>query len=108
MKKATFLRHWPHRTSGATDAAIIIQVEEPVVFLDITFIPKKPTETQSRFLAAAATRFPGYNRVSVYPCDAEGRALTIVPFAEKKGTLSIREVMTEAGYDVSSWPEEVM
>lgn len=107
MKKATFVRHWPHGTSKATAAAIIIEVEEPIAFLDITFIPKQPTEMQSRFLAAVATRFPGFNRVSVYPCDAEGNAKTIVPFAEKKGTLSIREVMAEAGYDVSSWPEEI-
>ena len=107
MKKATFVRHWPHGTSRETDAAIIIEVEEPIAFLDITFIIKQPTEMQSRFLAAVATRFPGFDRVSVYPCDAEGNAKTIVPFAEKEGTLSIREVMEEAGYDVSSWPEEI-
>ena len=107
MKKATFVRRWPHGTSEATAAAIIIEIEEPITFLDITFIPKQPTEMQSRFLAAAATRFPGFNRVSVYPCDVEGRALSIIPVVEEKGTLSIREVMTEAGYDVSSWPEEI-
>lgn len=101
MKKATFVRHWPHGTSEATAAAIIIELDEPVEFLGIT----GPAE--SRFLAAVATRFPGFDRVSVYPCDAEGNAKTIVPFAEKKGTLSIREVMSEAGYDVSSWPEEI-
>lgn len=101
MKKATYLRDQPHRKLAETEASIVIELDEPVEFLGIT----GPTE--SRFLAAIATRFPTHNRVSVYPCDAEGRALTIIPADEKKGTLSIREVMSEAGYDVSSWPEDV-
>ena len=107
MKKATFVRHWPHGTSEATAVAIIIELDEPISFLSMTFLRTQPTEMQSRFLAAVATRFPGFDRVSVYPCDAEGNAKTIVPFAEKKGTLSIREVMSEVGYDVSSWPAEI-
>lgn len=106
MKKATYLREWPGINNKRLERAIIVEVEEPIVFLGL----EGPDE--SRFLCVIATRFsaahvPGRDRASVYHVDSDGRPLSIIPLAEKHDTLSLREVMTEAGYDVSSWPEEI-
>lgn len=105
MKKTTYVREWnpgrPNQRSSGTKRAIIVRLDEFVTFLGLAGPDK------SDLLCVIATQFPEYARVDAYHVDERGEALSVVPLVEKWNTLSLRETMTEAGYDVSSWPKEI-
>lgn len=45
----------------------------------------------------------------LFPADEDWEVLNWLELeGSRRGTLSIRETMTEAGYDISAWPKEVI
>ena len=104
-KKLTYVREWkprrPNQRSSGTLRAIIVRLDEPVEFLGLAGPDK------SGFLCVIATQFHDRSRVDAYHVDERGDALSIVFLVEKWNTVSLRETMTEAGYDVSSWPKDI-
>ena len=100
MKKTTYVREWrsPREVSGMK-RAIVVELDEPISIFG--------HDGESRYLCVIATQFPEYARVNAYHIDEDGRGLSVIPLVEGWNTLSLRETMTEAGYDVSSWPENI-
>lgn len=103
--KTTYVREWspnrPNQRSTGTKRAIIVHLDETMTFLGLAGPDK------SHLLCVIATQFHDRSRVNAYHVDERGEALSVIPLVEKWNTLSLRETMTEAGYDVSSWPENI-
>lgn len=101
MKKADIVRVYSAEESGRTRGQVVlVKLDEPIEYGD----ERKTTH----YLYVSAAHIGRYEEVYLFPADKKGEVLSWLELdGSRRGTLSIRETMTEAGYDVSSWPEEI-
>lgn len=100
MKKVTIVQVYSADELGRERGqAVLARLEEPIEYGD---------EKMTDHIIISAARVGETDEVYLFPADSLGAVLDWLEIeGSQRGTLSIRQTMTEAGYDVSSWPEEV-
>lgn len=79
--------------------AILIKTDAPVTYGD-------GRQTEYIYVVAARPRYRP-DLVRAYYADRMGYVLWDIPLIEKQGT-DIRMTLMDAGYDVSSWPKDIV
>lgn len=102
MKKADIVKVYGAEEMDRTRGQVVlVRTDEPVTYGD--------ERTTTHYLYVSAAQVGRDDEVYIFPATEEGRVLSWLELCgSRRGTLSIRETMMDAGYDVSSWPEEVM
>lgn len=100
MKKATVVQVYTRRQLPPNvRQAVLVKLDEPIEYGD---------EKTTDHIYVSAAQVGRDDEVYIFPATGEGEVLDWLELdGSRRGTLSIREVMSEAGYDVSSWPEEI-
>lgn len=99
MKKTNILKIYGRgELASNVWQAVLVRVSEPVEY----------GVGRTRYLYVSAARVGRDDEVYLFPADKKGEVLSWLElYGSRRGTLSIRRTMAKAGYDVSSWPEEI-
>lgn len=101
MRKATVVQVYSAADLGRPRGqTVLVKLDEPVEYGD--------EKTTDHIYVSAAT-IGSIDEVYLFPADEDWEVLNWLELeGSRRGTLSIRETMTEAGYDISAWPKEVI
>ena len=110
MRKATVVQVYSAADLKRAGQAVLVKLDEPVEY------GYDDENTTNYLYVSAATIAPvvgvydyPIDEVYLFPADRNGDVLDWMELhGSRRGTANIRETLTEAGYDVSSWPEEVI
>lgn len=106
MKKADIIKVYSAEEMDRTRGQVVlVRTDEPVTYGG----PYDEENQRTHYLYVSAARVGRDDEVYIFPATEEGTVLDWLELpGSRRGTISIRMTMMDAGYDISAWPEEVV